>query len=178
MSIHAKMIEFHKKFKGTKKTGLNPHFGQAHFTLEDLVHAITPVMNELGMYILHRVEDGCLMTAIIDEAGESLSSSIPMVTNGNPQAAGSAVTYYKRYNICALLNIAESDDDGAAANAESAKTISDQELIEIRDELEALGRDEKRFCAYLGIEKLEEMNVGMLPRARAAIKQAHEALGK
>ena len=40
MSIHAKMVEFHKAFHGVQKTGYNTHFKQAYFKLEDVLKAI------------------------------------------------------------------------------------------------------------------------------------------
>lgn len=117
MSIHAKLVEFHKKFNGAKKSGVNPHFRSEYMTLDDVVHATTPVLTELGLCAFHCIEGGDLVTAIADEKGDKIESRIPMTLNGNPQAAGSMVTYYKRYNLCALLNIAEADDDGNAAAA-------------------------------------------------------------
>lgn len=178
MTIHAKLIEFHKQFGGARKTGLNPHFGNQHFTLDDVIHATTPILSELGLYIAHYIDDGQLVTVVADEEGDSVKSSIPMALNGNPQAAGSMVTYYKRYNLCALLNIAEADDDGNAATVEQAKPIDEKTLVRLREELESLDRDEAKFCKYIGVDSLENMPVGLLPKAERAIKQAHEALKK
>jgi hypothetical protein len=133
MTIHAKLIEFHKKFNGAKKTGVNPHFKSEHFTLDDVIHATTPIMNELGLCAYHYIDGGEMVSVIATDEGDSITSRIPMALNGNPQAAGSMVTYYKRYNLCALLNIAEADDDGNAAAAAAPKLISDKTLIELKD---------------------------------------------
>jgi hypothetical protein len=133
MSIHKKLIEFHKKFNGAKKTGVNPHFKSEHFTLDDVVHATTATLNEIGLYVTHYVDGDALVTAIYDESGESLTSKFPMQLNSNPQAMGSLVTYYKRYNLCALLNIAEADDDGNAAAAAAPKLITDEQYALINE---------------------------------------------
>lgn len=179
MSIHAKLIEFHKNFKGAKKTGLNPHYRSAYMTLEDLVTAVTPILNSLDLFAYHFVDGGDLVTVVADEEGDKVESRIPMTLNGNPQAAGSMVTYYKRYNLGMLLNVVtDIDDDGNAATEASQKPIDDKTIVRLRDELESLERDEAKFCQYIGVDSLESMTVGLLPKAERAIKQAHEALKK
>jgi hypothetical protein len=139
MSIHKKLIDFHKEFSGARKTGKNPHFKSEHFTLDDVVHATTPILNKLGLYVTHYVDDNHLVTTVADESGDSVSSRFPMQLSNNPQAMGSLVTYYKRYNLCALLNIAEADDDGNAAAAAApamadAKQLATLEMLADGDE--------------------------------------------
>ena len=119
VSVHKKLQDFHAKFKGAKKSGINPHFNSEHFTLEDIVHATTPVLNEVGLHVVHYLADGHLITSIFDEDGLSVASHFALPHTANPQAVGSAITYAKRYNLCALLNIAEADDDGNAAATEA-----------------------------------------------------------
>ena len=136
MSIHQKMIQFHKAFNGAKKTGVNPHFNSVHFTLDDITRAVTPALNELGLYISHRqvLTDGQLLcvASITDEEGDCIESVLPIPQSQNPQVVGSALTYFRRYNICALLNIAEADDDGNASAAVADDATPDQ-LATIKD---------------------------------------------
>lgn len=40
---------------------------------------------------------------------------LPFVASNDPQQAGSAITYFRRYALLAALGMATSDDDGAAA---------------------------------------------------------------
>lgn len=112
--IHGVLVEFHRNFKGAAKTGRNPHFNSDHFTLEDCTKAATPILNELGAYIMHSCKGGHVITAVVAEDGSFIESAIPL-PQGNPQQLGSAITYFKRYNLCALLDIAEADDDGNMA---------------------------------------------------------------
>lgn len=141
MSIHEKLLKFHAEFNGVKKTGLNPHFKSKHFTLDEIVHVTTPMLNKLGLYVVHAVqmvgEVPCMVTLIKDSDGEGgIESAFPMAMNPNPQDMGSAVTYYKRYNLCALLNIAEEDDDGQKA-ADAAKRATDKQWAKINEYREA-----------------------------------------
>ena len=59
------------------------------------------------------------------ESGDEQSSQIPITAN-TPQTMGSAITYYKRYNLGAILNIIIEweDDDWAAAERKSTQKKS------------------------------------------------------
>ena len=45
---------------------------------------------------------------------------------GDPQQAGSAITYARRYQISAMLNIAQEDDDGNASSQPLQKPVTIQ----------------------------------------------------
>ena len=72
----------------------------------------TPVPVELGTGHI------ALETKLIHaESGEWISSTtvIPLPKN-EPQGMGSAITYARRYSLCAMLGIITEDDDGNAAS--------------------------------------------------------------
>ena len=51
-------------------------------------------------------------------SGEQLESELTIPTIADPQKLGAAMTYYRRFSICALLAIApDDDDDGTTAKA-------------------------------------------------------------
>jgi hypothetical protein len=76
-----------------------------------IVHSLAPVEGHL-----------VLTTTLLHESGEWMASDYPIPTYPKPQEQGSALTYFKRYNVCALLDIAaEDDDDGAAAQEGTPK---------------------------------------------------------
>lgn len=64
-----------------------------------------------------------LRTIIIHKSGQSLSDSfcMPLKDASNPQAAGSALTYARRYALSAAIGICPTDDDGNAAAAPAAR---------------------------------------------------------
>lgn len=79
-------------------------------------------LSKRGMVVSHSLTpvDGhvVLTTTLMHTSGEWISSDYPIPTYEKPQEQGSALTYFKRYNVCALLDIvAEDDDDGATAQA-------------------------------------------------------------
>jgi len=58
------------------------------------------------------------------ETGESLDGTMPLLMDGktDAQALGSALTYARRYSLCAVLNlVTDEDDDGTAASTQRTK---------------------------------------------------------
>lgn len=116
-TIHQALFKFHSLFHGAQKSGTNLHFKSAYFTLDDLITATTPVLQECGLYVTHIVSEGKLCTSVSNTAGEVVISSIELPRTENPQIMGSNLTYFKKYNLTGLLNIPEAsdlDDDGNA----------------------------------------------------------------
>jgi hypothetical protein len=149
-NVHEAMLAFSAQFTGAHKTGLNPHFKSEHFTLDDVMRATNPLLLEHGMYAAHNMicidgERHAVQTTITHaESNTIISSGIPLPQINDPQKIGSAITYYKRYNLCALLNIAEADDDGNAASVPEPKPerpaqplADDTQHLLIQDYIEA-----------------------------------------
>ena len=115
------------------KTGGTYDF--SYTTLDVVLSSTTKILAEHGLVITQQIEgivgvgrDGCkdaasyLETKLWHTSGQSISSSVPLVIEGQgAQAFASAVTYMRRYAICSLLGIApDDDDDGNAASGNQA----------------------------------------------------------
>jgi hypothetical protein len=61
-------------------------------------------------------------TLIESVSGESIVSSFP-IFGTKPQEVGSSMTYARRYNIQALLDLSTDDDDGNLANSAPATKV-------------------------------------------------------
>lgn len=118
--------------------------------LSQIQDKIAPALEELKLLIIHSTQNGSVVTTIYDvESDASISSSIEIgnIKNkrewdetdrkGNiihviedvdqdPQAIGSTITYYRRYNILQLLDLKTQDDDGAGSSprAQSAQATA------------------------------------------------------
>jgi len=94
-------------------------------TLSHIQEVIKPHLKASGLILVHAVTgDSVTSTVYAVEDGSSVSSAFPF-TVGKPQENGSAVTYAKRYNTAALLNLdTDADDDGNEANnVDAAKRL-------------------------------------------------------
>lgn len=66
-------------------------------------------------------------------SGESVSGAYPLPSTSRPQEMGSAITYARRYTLCAATGIAPEDDDDNAAVAEQGATAREKKETAIRE---------------------------------------------
>ena len=100
--------------------------GKYSYTYADLASVwdtIRPLLSKNGIAVIQMPEDVVdgntirLRTMILHTSGEYLTSTLPMpFAEVSPQAVGSALTYARRYALCAMLGVATEDDDAAAAH--------------------------------------------------------------
>ena len=86
------------------------------------------------------------------------------------QAIGSALTYLMRYSLVQALGIAVADDDDGAAMAEDGP-ISEEELAELRELLDASAADIPSVCRFLNVESLAAISKKQLPGAMARAQE-------
>ena len=124
-TLKEKLFEFQKLgiIIGRNAKGYN----YTYASYDHIWEHIGEKLNELKLLVSHRIQDYggnlFLETTVSDmESGDEQSSQIPITAN-TPQTMGSAITYYKRYNLSAILNliIEDEDDDGAAAEKKATQ---------------------------------------------------------
>jgi hypothetical protein len=85
--------------------------------LSTVIDLTKPVLLENGLVLTHGMESNghaALTCRISHISGEWMESAYPLPATTNSQEIGSAITYGRRYTLCAMLGIAtEDDDDGA-----------------------------------------------------------------
>jgi hypothetical protein len=113
-------IKAKSEFKPILKDGVNPHYKKRYVTLDGVLSAVEPALlkNGLAVFQTTDLQDGLLVlkTHLFHTSGECLSSTYLLPSGLEPQKLGSAITYARRYGLCALLCVtADEDDDGEAA---------------------------------------------------------------
>jgi hypothetical protein len=90
-------------------------------------------------------------------------------------ATGSALSYGQRYLLKLIFNVStgESDDDGNAAG--DGGFITDEQATIIRDLIDEVGADIKRFCAYFKVEGIAKIPAKQYDRAVAALNAKRRA---
>lgn len=75
---------------------------------------LKPILHKHGLILIQtmRVENGMniLMTSLVHTSGEHIESETYLPNDLTPQQLGSCVTYYRRYQISAILSVASEDD--------------------------------------------------------------------
>ncbi|MBB3020697.1 hypothetical protein FHR70_003783 [Microvirga lupini] len=158
--------------------GSNKQVQSTYALWEDINDAIKPVLSNHGFALSFRTgqEEGRItVTGVLshrDGHSEETTMHLPIDTSGSKnavQAVGSSISYGKRYTAGALLNITSrgEDDDGNAAGA--GEGISDEQVMKIRDLIEAVGANEKKFLQYLKVESIAAIPAKDYERAIAAL---------
>ena len=147
-SLYSALLGFRKDMESIKKEANNPFFKSKYADLPSILAEIKDnlVKNKLSISHATLFVDGSLVmktTVTETESGESESSIFPIFWN-KPQEVGSSMTYARRYNIQALLDLSTEDDDGNSAN--DAPKITKQYAQDDREwfnnpELEKLTKD-------------------------------------
>lgn len=134
-NIASALCQFQAECPAPKKTAENPHFKSKYSPLEEIVTTIKPYLAKNGLaFFQSTTTEGdyiCVTTLLLHTSGEYIESDPLKLPMGKvtAQGAGSAVTYARRYSLCAALGIAaEDDDDANAAEAGVSQKASEKQL--------------------------------------------------
>lgn len=156
------------------KNANNPHFGSTYADLGAVIDVVKPVFfkHDLALMTVPGELDGDKMSLVwmlIHSSGQMVNGrmSVPIGNKATAQAAGSCITYMRRYLTAAIGGLAQVDDDGNAASsdkperaprakaattyAETASSLTDR--IEAAADLAAL-EALKAEIAELGDQKI------------------------
>jgi hypothetical protein len=101
-------------------SGYNYKYAQ----LDQLIALIKPVLSDYGFTVIQAPYSSenrvGVETMLIHESGEfikfTLDSELSTGQTKGCQAVGSQISYYRRYSILSLFNLAQEDDDGQTAS--------------------------------------------------------------
>lgn len=120
--LQTRLPEIKKTQTADVPTKTGGSYSYSYADLAQITRELMPILGELGLSFLAKptaTPDGRFVLAyrLLHVSGESEDGEYPLPTNGTPQAVGSAITYARRYCLCAVTGVAPEDDDGAAAQA-------------------------------------------------------------
>ena len=135
MNIYAKIAKIQDEIQNVTKDSQNPHFRNTYATYEKVIETVYPVLRKYKMVSYHSImpsdREGHVnvLTELRDLESEKSNIIIsnfemPLVKK-DPQAAGSAITYAKRYSLLAMLGLGTEDDDGNAQGEQKPPTPKD-----------------------------------------------------
>lgn len=125
------LLLFHMKVDIIKKDANNPFFKSKYASLSNILENIQLPLSESGLSFSQvPTGEGGLTTILMHgESGEFIIGEYVMKpTKNDPQGIGSAITYQRRYALCAILGLnIEEDDDGnnASGKADNKKPKED-----------------------------------------------------
>jgi hypothetical protein len=112
-------------------------FGYTYADLSSILEYIRPILSKYGLSVVQPIGGGdgivSVTTILMHSSGqfisETINTAIDITTKkmNSLQAAGSTITYLRRYSLSAILGLSSTDDDG-----KSGGDHIDDSAIEIR----------------------------------------------
>jgi hypothetical protein len=171
------MAKAQAEMGGAVKDSANPFFKSKYADLTSVVKAIKEPFanNGLSYTQFPCAADGCVgvTTRLMHSSGQWLESAymLPMVKQ-DPQAAGSAITYARRYALQAMAGIPTADDDAESAMLRGAEkqVITQHQAVQVLDLIELTGSDLEAFCRFIGAPAVDQMTADQFPKAMRLLK--------
>mgnify|MGYP000029171725 FL=1 len=166
------------KMGGAVKDSANPFFKSNYADLTSIIKAIKQPFSDNGLsYTQFPINDeSCVgvVTMLMHVSGQWLQQEyvLPLVKR-DPQAAGSAITYARRYALQSMAGIPTADDDAEAAmmrGEDITRKISAQQAESVKELLEVTESDVDKFCKAFKCSTVDQMQVQYFDRAVSALK--------
>ena len=152
-TFHTAFLEMQKDFPLIKKTENNPFFKSKYAGLPQVLEVVLPILHKHEFYLtqspVSELDRVGVKTTITYKDGTSISDLFVMtLAKEDPQGAGSAITYARRYAIVSMLGLnVDEDDDGETASGRPPKKMTNKEkimntdykVVPTQDETDALG---------------------------------------
>ena len=164
---------------GAVKESKNPFFKSDYADLTSVIKAIKePFANNGLSYTQFPTNDEGrigVVTMLMHESGEYLEHSYTLpTTKADPQSAGSAITYARRYALQSIAGIPTADDDAESAmirnNQSKTAVVSEDQAAEIKERLAETNVDVKVFLKHFKTSSVDEMLAIHYSKAVSALK--------
>lgn len=156
--------------------------GAAYASYDDIMREITPVLSQCGLSVTFTQADmqgagtvklGC--TIRHGTHSETTQVALPVPTQmsvNDTQKMGAALSYAKRYALCAALNIVVTDeDDDAGRMQEQITYITEAQAIQLDEMIQSYGADRAKFLDFYGIKSTAELPASRFQQAFAALQK-------
>jgi len=164
---------------GAVENKKNPFFKSDYADLTSVIKAIKEPFATHGLSYTQfpTNEEGRVgvVTMLMHESGEYLEHSYTLpTTKADPQSAGSAITYARRYALQSIAGIPTADDDAESAmirnNQSKTAVVSEDMSAEIKALLAEYGVDVKVFLKHFKASSVDEMLAIHYSKAVSALK--------
>lgn len=138
-------------------------------TLDAVLEMLRPLLKANDLAVLQMPDGVGLKTRIIHKSGEFLDCGEYLIgAHDKQQAIGSAITYGRRYALCAIFGIAQIDDDGSEASKEKESVFKNSATRK--------AWCESLFKLFDNAATLDELNDSIEPQKNMLnkMKEGHE----
>ena len=175
--IFAALNQAQAEMTGAKKDGDNPFFNTKYADLTSVIRAVkTPFANAGLSFVQAPINEGDKIgcqTRICHKSGEWVETEIVFnLQKLDPQAAGSAITYAKRYTLQSMAGVPSVDDDGEMAMVREPEMISAEDAQALIDRINKMNRSVERFLKPYNVQSMFDLTADQAKNAETLITNA------
>jgi hypothetical protein len=176
--IGAALVKAQGLIENPTKSVKNDFFKSKYADLAGVIDVVRPAFTEAGIAIVQSPftrEDGKIgvCTTIVHTSGQWMSNEVSMAVDPNAknpaQAAGSLITYLRRYSLSAFANVAQEDDDGnslkVADKPVRKSLVQEKEVSIVVDLLQKTKTDIGKVLLHFKINSLADMDFAQFKQA-------------
>lgn len=174
-NLAAAMAAAQSEMGAAIKGSSNPFFNSKYADLGSVIEAVKAPFAAHGLSYVQFPVSGensvGVTTRLMHSSGEWLEQSffIPL-GKMDAQAAGSAITYARRYALQSIAGIPAEDDDGNAATQSAPKVVTAAQAKTIATLIEKTGSDLAKFCEVFKCESIAELAAPQFALAKAMLE--------
>lgn len=166
------------QIKKNRSIDLGSGKGPQYASLDDIMREIGGLLAECGLSITFSAavtESGMLTAKCLVHHGRHVEHSeitLPVPSNmrvNDTQKMGAALSYAKRYALCAALNIIVTDEDEDGGGL--LETITDEQAATLREWIANTESNESAFFKYMGVKSLGQIAAADYGKALDALKR-------
>lgn len=179
--IQAALIKAQSQMTGAVKDSSNPFFKSSYADLTSVIKAIKESWadNKIGFtqFPISTDQGVGVRTRLMHDSGEWIEDEFVLpLPKYDPQSAGSAITYARRYALQSIAGIPAVDDDAELAMnrhvADTAITVT--EFAAMKKLLDETKSDIAGFCKAFQCDKPENIMKSRYDNAMATLKRKKE----
>jgi len=162
---------------GAVKDSANPFFKSNYADLTSVIKAIKQPFADNGLsytqFPINSEDRIGVETRLMHKSGQWLEMDYTLPTvKKDPQAAGAAITYARRYALQSMAGIPVADDDAESAmiRGDDKIVVSKEQAVSIEKLLDESGADRNKFCGWLKAASVDHILAVHYDRAVAALQ--------
>ena len=164
-NLQGELLDVHKGSQG---------YGYNYADLSSVLHLIRPLLKKHGLSIAQPVggDDGkiTVTTILMHLSGQNISSTVSVSVDlsnkkmNSLQAAGSTITYLRRYCISSILGLSSTDDDGKSGGDHTDDSVKELRGLVAAYAVETgLAQDTvQKAMSHYGIQTIDKLSLYQL----------------
>lgn len=190
-SLAAALALAQAEIGSAKTSSENPFFKSKYADLTAVFEAYRPSFGKHGLSLVQfPVSDGervGIENILMHKSGEWLAERLLLKpVKGDPQAAGSTITYARRYSASAIAGVSQEDDDGNQASRShqssnqnvSQKTTDEAPVIEFGGEFDPIYYEGSQSQKAILMKTMMECKIKDVPTQIAIASEIMDAIPK